>query len=286
MATANLAERLEIDGVPLSTPAWELEDISPLWDVPEYRGTDYAVPFRRGVLAFRRQWGGKRASLPLAVVGAVDSDGNPAAAGQERVQLWANRNELVRDVFAPVLLLSTTGDRTVRYYDPAGNTWSGPGKVLGGLRPTPVGPAALRGNLELLLSEGGLRSDTPVDVTSGAAPGGGSLDFTVPNPDATDLQDALQLHLTGAFTSVKLSNISAAPGGEIFLEFGGGQGVAGVDIDTGLFTAVRDSVNVLGLITDGGFERWLPLVPGNNTIRIEPIGGDATVRFQHRPFLA
>ena len=143
----------------------------------------------------------------------------------------------------------------------------------------------MRCSIDITLTEGGLRSETEIDVTSGAAPGDGSLDFVVPNP-GTDLQDELRIDLTGAFSSVKLTNVTADPTDlGVFLEFGGNQGVAGVEIDTDAFAAVRDAVNVIGLISQGGHERWLPLVPGDNTIRIEPQVGDATVRFRHFPFI-
>lgn len=280
MATPNLAEYLEIGGVPLSTPAWEIEDLSPLWDVPEYLGGDQAVPYRRGVVPFRRAWGGKTVDLPFAVWGDYDPDGQPAA--DARSQLWTNRRELVRTVLRPQLIGTNTGDQVVRYHAPDGSTLAGPGKIVGGLRPTAVGPIAFRGSLALVLSEGGLRSETETDVTSSEVLDAGQLDFTVPNP-GDDYQDALRIDLTGTASTVKLTNLTADAGGDVFWEFGGSLDT-GVAVDTSTYTAVRDSVSVVGLVTFGGFERWLPLVPGDNTVRIEPTGGTATVRFRHYAF--
>lgn len=280
MPTANLSERLEIGGVPLSTPAWEIEDLSPLWDLAGFRGDDLAVPYHRGAVPFRRALGAKRVDLPFVILGDYDPDG--AAASDVRAQLWANRRELVRTVLRPLQVATNTGDRTVRYYAPDGSTIAGPGKIIGGLKPTPVGPAALRGSLSLSLSEGGLRGETESDETSSQVSDGGQLDFAVSN-DGDDYQDELRIDLTGTATLVRLTNLTADAGGDVWWEFGGSLD-AGVAVDTSDFSAVRGGVSVSGLVTHSGFERWLPLVPGTNTIRIEPTGGTATVRFRHFPF--
>lgn len=280
MPTPVLAERLEIDGIPMSTAAWEITDLSPLWDLAEVIGEDGVVPYRRGVVPFRRALAGKRVDLPLTVFGDFDSDGTPAAPG--RGQLWTNRGELVRTVYRPRQINTATGDVLVRYYAPDGVNLSGPGKVVGGMAPQELGPSAFRGSLSLMLSEGGLRSETETDVTSSVVAGGGFEDFAVPNI-GDDFQDALRLDLTGTCTSVKLTNITADSGGDVFWEFGGTLD-AGVAADTEAYTAVRGGVSVVGLITFGGFERWLPLVPGTNTVKIEPLGGTAQVRFRHFPF--
>ena len=69
MATPNLTEYLEIDGVPLQTAAWDLEDISGLWDIGEVRGSDALVPYKRGAISFRRQLGPKIISSPMTING-------------------------------------------------------------------------------------------------------------------------------------------------------------------------------------------------------------------------
>lgn len=282
MATPNLTEYLEFDSVPLSTPAWEITDLSPLWGTPEYRGEDKTVPYRRGVVPFRRSWGGKRVDLPFAVFGDFDPDGIPAPSA--RAQLWANRRELIRTVLRPPVVETGDGDRLIRYHAPDSQIYSGPGKIIGGLKPTQLGPTGMRGDLSLVLSEGGLRGETESDETSPSIPDGVPTNFTVSN-DGDDFQDALRIDLSGSFTSVTLTNLSADPGGDVYWEFGGTPG-GGVAANTSNYTATRDGVSVIGLVSFGGFERWLPLVPGDNTIEISPIGGSATVRFRHFPFYA
>lgn len=280
MATPNLAERLEYDGVPLSTPAWEIEDLAPLWDTPSVRGDDLEVPYNRGVVPFRRTAGAKVVDLPFVILGDYDPDGQPAT--DVRAQLWANRRELVRTVLRPITVATNTGDKLVRYYAPDGVTYAGPGKIVGGLRPQAFGPGALRGSLALSLSEGGLRGETESDQTSPSVSDGNTEDFAVANA-GDDYQDELRLTLTGTATLVRLTNLTADAGGDVWWEFGGSLD-AGVAVDTSDFSAVRGGVSVTGLVTHSGFERWLPLVPGTNTIRIAPTGGNVTARFQHFPF--
>jgi hypothetical protein len=277
------SEYVEIDGTPLATPAWEVTNLAELWDIASILGDTPTVPYRRGVVPFRRALGGKNVDLPITVFGTEDPDGNPYASA--RAGLEANRDLLIRDVIRPPRVDTADGTRLLRYHLPSGAIRSGPMLIAGGLRPKPKGPGALEGSITVVLTEGGLRSETEVDVSSSSVPDAGLEDVAVPNP-GLDYQDALLIDLTGSATYVKLTNLTADPGGDIWLEFAGDISLGtGVAIDTKEFTAVRDGVNAVGLIDYSGFERWLPLVPGtDNTIRVEPTGGTVTARFRHFPF--
>ena len=276
------AEYVTIDGVPLATPAWEINDLSELWDVADVLGETQPVPYRRGVVPFRRAYGGKSVSFPLTVFGAEDPDG--VAYLNARAGLAANRDLLVRDVLRPLQVESGDGTRTLVYHHPDGSTRSGPVLPAGGLRPTPIGPTAFAATLALVLVEGGLRSTVDVDETSASVPAATTGTLTVPNP-GTDYQDAAVLTLTGTATAVRITNTTADPDGGVWLEFGGAL-TGGVTIDTATFSAVRSAISVVGLVTFSGFERWLPLVPGDNVLEIEPTGGTATLNVTHRPFYA
>ena len=282
MADVLWAERVEIDGIPLSTPAYEVTDFSELWDIPDVIGSLDSVPYRRGVVPFRRQWSGKRVRLPILVAGTYDENGDPHAS--ERGGLILNRDALVRDVIRPLQVETGDGTRTLRYLRPDGLTLAGPCSLAGRMSPTPVGPGAFRAAIEVELVEGGLRAETPVDVTSDPVASGGSGTLTVPNP-GTDYQDSAAFTLTGDATAVTLTNLTANAGGDVFLTFGGDL-TGDVEIDTGAWTAERSGVSVVGLVIYSGFERWLPLVPGDNEIQIEPTGGSATLQVIHSPFYA
>lgn len=281
MPTPIRTEYAELDGTPLATAAWDTLSLLDLYEAPEVRGDDPVVPYRRGSLPYRRITGAKPVTLPIIIYGDNDSDGNPHTDAREG--LLANIDEF-KNLIADQPRLTEDGTRLLRHYTPgaAGNR-VGEVQVIGNLGLTEVAPTTVQGALELLVHEGVLRGETETDVTSGTASDGGFLDFVVPNPGTT-YQDKLTYTLTsaGTTTSVKLTNLTADPGGDVWLEFGGDVGPT-VVIDTDAWTAIRSSISVLGLITYSGFESWLPLVPGNNTIRIEPVGAGAELQAQHFP---
>lgn len=281
MPTAIRAEYAELDGVPLATAAWDTLSLVDLYDTPEIRGDNPTVAYRRGALNFRRITGPKAVTLPLIIYGDFDSDGG--AHSDPREGLVINLDELKQLVIAQPRVTTDLGTRLLRHHLPGAlGTRNAPAQVVGPLSLTEVTPTTVEAALELILPEGLLIGETEDDVTSGVAPDAGFLDLTVPN-NGSVYQDRIIYTLTGgATTSVKLTNLTADPGGDIFLEFGGDIS-PGVVLDTAAFTATRSAVNVVGLITTSGFESWLPLVPGDNTIRIEPLGSTATLQAQHFP---
>ena len=82
------SHHLEIDGVPLSTPAWEHLDIHLLYGAPTVRGDNRVMPGARGQRALPWRPDLTMRTLQLAIFGDVSWDGTlnaDAVAG-----LWAN----------------------------------------------------------------------------------------------------------------------------------------------------------------------------------------------------
>jgi hypothetical protein len=92
MATATRTEYISIDGLPLTTAAWETEDIASILDGPGVRGGDLTIPTRAGSIARRRTLEPRQISIPLVVNGWYDSDGGLHANTREG--LLANLDEL------------------------------------------------------------------------------------------------------------------------------------------------------------------------------------------------
>lgn len=280
MATANRTEYLEYDGYPVANHAIEHTNLEALWSPPELRIQDRQVPYHAGDAISSRPITGPRTDLlNLVLVGATDSDGN--ANADSRAGLQATRDELLRDVFRP---RQNTNDGLVtsRLYLPDGTTRIADAKIVGSSPPTPSGAGALRISLDHLIPAGYWRSETVTTVTSPTVTDGTTHDLTVPNAGTAD-QYGLAINITGGATStVRLSSLTWDATGDTWLDFNGDVSPAGgVDIDTDAWTAERDGVSVVGLIDHSGHERWLPLVPGDNTIRIAPTGGDVTVTVDH-----
>lgn len=77
---------LELNAVPLATPAWEIPDLSPLLDSPALRGGDRVKPGADGATATRRVRSAYIVTLPLDIFGDLDADGNPYTTPLEGFQ--------------------------------------------------------------------------------------------------------------------------------------------------------------------------------------------------------
>jgi hypothetical protein len=69
---------LEINSVPLATPAWEVGDLTPLLDGADEKGGDRDLPHGTAVAYPRRPRVTVR-DVPLAIFGDFDQDGTPHA---------------------------------------------------------------------------------------------------------------------------------------------------------------------------------------------------------------
>lgn len=70
---------LEIDGVTMHGPAWDLTDLTDLMLGGEVRGEDRILPGVAGVIALPRRYTVTRHSLPFVIDGSVDVTGQPVA---------------------------------------------------------------------------------------------------------------------------------------------------------------------------------------------------------------
>lgn len=83
---------LELDGIPLATPAWEIPDLSGFLDSPTLRGRDVLIPGAPGVVPLQRRVTSSVITFPLDVFGVADEDG--VAADDKFEQLNANMEYL------------------------------------------------------------------------------------------------------------------------------------------------------------------------------------------------
>lgn len=98
---------LEINSIPLATPAWEIPDLSALLDSGALRGSDNIIPGFAGVVPNRRRRTVWVCTFPLDVMGDIDSDGTPLTDGNEGVNLHM---EYLNEHLG---FASATGDGTV-----------------------------------------------------------------------------------------------------------------------------------------------------------------------------
>jgi hypothetical protein len=108
------SEYVEIDGVPLQTPAWLVTNLYTLWSGPATRGQDLVLPGVPGVRPYRRRATATRRTLEMVVYGHVDWAGG--AYSDLREGLQANIDHL-RQATDPVVSTSA-GTRTALLYMP------------------------------------------------------------------------------------------------------------------------------------------------------------------------
>lgn len=144
-------EYVEIDGVPLATPAWTLGNLFVVWAGPATRGEDRVIPGAAGRLPKPRRVDSRPVSLELVIVGDFDWDGTPVTDFREG--LWLNVQHLRENVTDPTGV--GDGTRTMILHAPDGSTPSGQIHVetfeLGGL-----GPNGLTATIDITIKAGAL----------------------------------------------------------------------------------------------------------------------------------
>lgn len=102
-----LPEYLEVNNVPLATPAWLFPNVDELQGDPNYRGSDRTVPLLAGDIPYPRRAGSTSYTLEGWIFGDADWEGTPYGSAREGLE--ANVEYLRTNVSAAI----DTGDGTV-----------------------------------------------------------------------------------------------------------------------------------------------------------------------------
>lgn len=145
-------EWVEINGVPLHTPAWHVANLDVLWRGPSTRGSDDIIPGADGVRPNRRRPTVTPVSLELCIVGTHDWEGNPNP--DARIGLEENIDHLRANVTDP----TGVGDGTVTcvLHLPSGATREGDVHIEG-FDITGDGPGAVGAVIDLTIKQGALQ---------------------------------------------------------------------------------------------------------------------------------
>lgn len=147
-------EWLEIDGVPLSTPAWETTEASELWSSGDVRGNDLIIPGAAGVRPYPRRPTVTPATIELSVVGDTAPDGT--AQPEPRAGLAANC-ALLEALVGPNGIDADGTRLAVLHYAPGGPAPDRRGRVhVLRVRFARQGPDYATGQLELSIPAGAL----------------------------------------------------------------------------------------------------------------------------------
>lgn len=149
----NLATHLEIDGIPLSTPAWEQTNLYTMLGVGSARGDNVVMPGAVGRRAVRRRTDELTVTIDLAIRGGIDPRGvvhaDPIAG------LIANIDEL-RDnlVDPPAAYLNSV--RPAIIHLPTGTLTAGV-QVLGFEIVEAYNPTEISASMDICVVEGRFR---------------------------------------------------------------------------------------------------------------------------------
>jgi hypothetical protein len=145
-------EYVEINSVPLATPAWIVLDTSPLWDTPPVRGTDRIVPYTVGQTPLKRIYDAHRFTLPMVIHGAQDRTGT--FYSDVRVGLYTNVQELITAVVDPEAT-AEPGLKVITLHAPGGVTRTGDCLVIPPLHiGANLGRTAVRAALDIIIPAG------------------------------------------------------------------------------------------------------------------------------------
>jgi hypothetical protein len=144
---------IELNSIPLATPAWEVNDLSELLDVGRVRGSDVVMPGARGARPFRRRHTVVTRTLPMIVFGEKDIEG---AAVADPVQGAINHMLYLADNLG-IGIAGIDGDGTVDliWHLPDATVLTAVVHVLGMIGTRDVAPGVLRTTIDLSFPDGG-----------------------------------------------------------------------------------------------------------------------------------
>lgn len=143
-----LPEYLEVNNVPLATPAWLFPNVSELWGDADYRGSDRTVPLLAGDLPYPRRIAATSYSIEGYIFGEADWEGT--VYGSQRQGLELNLAYLRENVSAAI----DTGDGTVPAQLIKPTTTAEADVHCGPLKTKGYAPTALKATLRIQIPAG------------------------------------------------------------------------------------------------------------------------------------
>jgi len=252
-------EYIDIDGVPMATPAWLATDLSELNDGPENRGSNLVIPRRPGAVFRAKIRDSRIVNIPIVIFGDRDAENNVHA--DPRQGLIENINALKAALYMP----SFAAARVLTYYRAAGNV-EATVQTTQKLDITPIGPTTARAILTIEIPSGVLRSVSPTVFTQTVDD---DTTFTITVPGSGEVI-GISYNIPGACSSLTITNNTWQQS----LSYGSAI-TSGLALNTLSYTALDGATNVSGGITTGNTPFWLPLQPGANELRVQRPGGSS-----------
>lgn len=143
-------EYLEINSVALATPAWRIDDLTPLYQEADQRGSDILIPHSSGVLAQQRRRTVTLVALGIWVFG--ESDQNGSAHSNPLYGLDVNVAYLRTNIVAPTG--TSDGTRSATWHLANGSSTRTASVHVLGLDLSRMSPTTMKGALRLSIPAG------------------------------------------------------------------------------------------------------------------------------------
>lgn len=270
--TVTTEETYKVDGIDLTTLAWNITSLGGRSGTPEVRGENTEIPYRPGTVWQEKMWGERVETLVMWVLGC-DEDGAFPVEHSRRAQFNANLRSLKRLFLVRHRLLDLEkvvvypeGPLTLTAQAECVDPWD-PTTVAGGTRatfsvdlrfPDPFwyGP-----EIEETVTSEGLTIDSPGDT----------------------LARKMEIELEGPLSYPRLTNATIG----VWVRYNGviAEGES-VILNTDDFTATHDDANVIQNVQHAGSEWWMALLDGTNSMTLDnwnggSVGaGSAIVRYR------
>jgi len=265
-------ELISIDGVPLSTSAWDVLDYADLLNGAPTRGADITVSGRRGNIARRRNIDASEASISLVIYGDKDPEGN--AHADVRSGLLSNIDALKKALRPNATTLDGTRTLSVTIGE---ETRTAEVHTSPDIAVTALGPTAVRAVITLVIPSGVLRGASEEETINGTGTN------TLTTLGTGEIYDAVVV-VTGNASSLTIANLSYDAGGGVYLSYPHAFNGT-LTFNAGTYVALLGASVVTGNVVTAGTPIWLPLLPGANSLAITAAGltGSLTTTVTYQP---
>jgi len=257
--TSTSDESITIDGVPLNTPAWIVTDTSDLLNGAPNRGGDIIVPGKRGTVARRRNLDATEVVLPLVIFGDRATDGTPYS--DVRQGLLENIDALKKALRPNYARQDGTRELVAVI---GGSTRYARVHTSVDMQLTAAGPGAARGTITITIPGGVLRGANETTTLSGTG------DKTINVGGTAEIYDAT-FTIAGTASAIRIANLSIDPSGNTYLLYTAPV-TGGLLIDAAAYRVFNTTgggmQDVSVYASTGGTAAWVPLLPGENVLRL------------------
>lgn len=270
--TVTTIETYKVDGVDLTTLAWNITTLGGRSGLPEVRGENTTIPFRPGTIWQEKMWGERTDTLSMWVLGC-DEDGMFPVEHSRRAQLNQNLRTLKKLFAVRHRLLEL--EKVVDMPD-------GPLTLIAQAEClSTLDPSSMAGGTRMTFTAD-LRFPDPFWYGEEIEETVTSEGLVIDQPGDT-LARKMEIELEGPLTNPRLTNTTLG----VQVRYSGtipeGQSVV---LDTDQFTALHEATPVIQFVTHSGSEWWMALLDGTNSMTLDnwqggSVGaGSAVIRYR------